>query len=49
MEAIEVIELIARGEDSRAQFKRNIHSAESQRLLQGAGLVHADEAPVVGR
>lgn len=29
MEAIEVIELIARGEDSRTQFKQNIHSAES--------------------
>ncbi len=29
MEAIEVIELIARGEDSRTQFKQNIHNAES--------------------
>ncbi|MDY0165666.1 MAG: putative DNA binding domain-containing protein [Thermoguttaceae bacterium] len=29
MEAIEVIELIAMGEDSRTQFKENIHNAES--------------------
>lgn len=29
MEAIEVIELIAMGEDSRTQFKENIHSTES--------------------
>ncbi len=29
MEAIEVIELIANGEDSHTQFKRDIHSAES--------------------
>jgi len=29
MEAIEVIELKGRGEDSRTQFKRNIHNAES--------------------
>lgn len=29
MEAIEVIELIAKGEDSRTQFKQNTHSAES--------------------
>jgi ATP-dependent DNA helicase RecG len=29
MEAIEVIELISRGEDSRTQFKQNLHNSES--------------------
>ena len=45
MQASELLELIRCGEDGRTQFKK---SQDLDRMLQGAGLVHADEVPVGG-
>ena len=54
MDAASILEIIKRGEDSRHQFKRNVHNADSlatsreeiQRMFQNANLLHADEMPV---
>jgi len=48
METLELLDLLAKGEDSTRLFKKDVSNAEIQRLFQKSNLIHADEIPVPG-